>query len=314
MPRIAIALVFVALCCGGWEMSTSPPDDFEIGNGTWGTDADMALAADMPGTMADPISADACVLFEDTTPGSDPYLQLVDDKLVEVEAGMPYRIVGVVQADSIVAGNWVRVAGLWYTAAGAYISASYAHNAVLPAVDTWYEMALIVDAPATARYIRPRFAKENTAFHAAFDTLGIQAVPRGFRAYDSVGGLIATATTTKVVMNAESYDYGSVNNQVTDQFEAPAAGTWDFTASVGLASVGDGTVVEVGIFVNGAAYSLGERTAQGANQDVRVQASALGVYVSRGDYVDVRVWQNSGGNLSLNTGATETWFSGAERR
>jgi hypothetical protein len=287
----------------------NPPDGYSAVNCTWGTDLDH-------NTALTNLVGDSCVEFKNTTPASNPILSY--KKSVPIEEGKPYKMTAIVRADSVAAGNTLRIYARWYDSSDSGLSNSNVYNAVLPAINTWYEMSGVVTAPANARGVRPRVNKANNAFTAYCDYMAIEPMPQCFHAYlNGVQGMADGGTWRKVHFDTEVHDYGGVyDHAVNYVFTAPSDGVYAFNTVLSLAGASSGTTIGIRF----ARDTGGGPAAWVRGQQIRMQAntytpflvgSATG-FLNRADTVEVQIWHNEGALLNLSGGSTANVFMGAK--
>lgn len=205
----------------GWHVATYvDADNFKINT--------AFVADDATGTWLTSWSGDAWILFEDTTPVSDPAFFLDLDKLVEVEEGQPWLFDAVVCADSIAGGDTVVLLARWYDQDKVYDSGTAVVAAtVLASVGTWYYLSGVAEVPAGIRFATPQFNKANNAFHVGLDKLGMRPMPVAAAVNLSGAQGVNTTTQTKLQFNTEVYDYGSNFDITNYRFTAPATGLYN---------------------------------------------------------------------------------------
>lgn len=127
-----------------------------------------------------------------------------------------------------------------------------------------------------------------------------------FRAYDSAGTTLTDNAIVSIALATEVYDYNS--NFAASAYTAPVAGVYHFdgvvTVSGALANAIDGQAF---IYVDGALAAKGVRNAFTNDGTADVSADLL---LAAGGVVTLRARQNSDGNETTATGATETYLSG----
>jgi hypothetical protein len=121
---------------------------------------------------------------------------------------------------------------------------------------------------------------------------------------------LANATWVKVQLNGESYDEKSEFDSTTNfRFTALKDGYYQVNANVLVANTGatSSFYVQSSIYVNGVAYSNGMRgTLRITNASSHVSDV---IPLTAGQYIELYVYQNSGGALTITNGATETYMS-----
>ena len=133
----------------------------------------------------------------------------------------------------------------------------------------------------------------------------------GARAYRSLGAsvqTIPTGTWTIVQFNAETFDIQNEYDNTTNfRFTATKAGYYQVNASVMWSSWNTSSVFYVSIYKNAAEYARNYFVAPSASGG-SVPVSDI-VYLSTGDYIDVRVYQNTGVDKTIEPGNAYTYFS-----
>jgi hypothetical protein len=283
----------------------NPPDGWSVANGVWGTDFDW-------NTTVTNLSDGGCVEFKATTPASAPYL--VNTDFVPVTEGRPYRFSAVIRAASVAAGNTMLVRARWYQADESILSTSDVWaTAVLPAANTWYRMSATFEAPTSARFALIQIVKANTAFAAYLDEAEIQEMPVAFDVYRTAALNIANNSATKVPFDAAGdYNFGSTyTGAATYRFDAPDDGIYSFSSAVEITTTtGTNYTALIDFYKNGAIWRRGIRQIVPTSGGLQVSGTTTG-YLSRGDYVEVYVYQNSGAVAAVTTGAIYNNFNGA---
>jgi len=133
----------------------------------------------------------------------------------------------------------------------------------------------------------------------------------------SVYGAATTAPGTKSVFqveyNNENHDYGgNYDHSGSDyDFEAPSAGTYEFSAAVQGVYVGAFTYLALMIYKNGSVLREsygGDRTVGTKEGFATVETGP--VELAKGDLITVQMHPEIQTSFTLNTGASETYFSG----
>ena len=129
------------------------------------------------------------------------------------------------------------------------------------------------------------------------------------RAYLSTTQSIAHATFTKILFDAESYDPGGNFDTANSRFVAPVAGMYMVAAA---ARITDATLVadkNYGLHI----YVNGERvleTWQQASTATRLTIFTFDIIqLNAGDYVEIYIYQDSGGSVDLQADSLSTFVS-----
>lgn len=131
--------------------------------------------------------------------------------------------------------------------------------------------------------------------------------------YQTTNLTITNQVITAVTWNSERYDTHSLHSTSsnTSRVTVPAgwAGVWLFTASVELSAGGAFDII-LYLRKNGANTDIFARQT-GANETFHSLTVAGMINLAVGDYVEVAVWQNVGGNATLNgTNTTQRFDPG----
>lgn len=127
----------------------------------------------------------------------------------------------------------------------------------------------------------------------------------------SANNTLTTAVEATVVFNKERWDNGDLHSTSanTGRLTAPITGLYAFGASIAIASNATGRRY-VGFRVNGTT-SLGFVELAAVNGDDTYFMPSSSYRLAAGDYVEVRAFQDSGGNLNVNAGGNfspEFWM------
>jgi len=124
--------------------------------------------------------------------------------------------------------------------------------------------------------------------------------------------IIATVTATLIEFDDEVYDnLSEYDDAVNYRFTASGTGYYLATASTLSASVawGDAEYWETRLRKNGVAYAYGSRATGAAVTCARSSILSVMVYLEAGEYIDVRVYHNQGGNVALTPNELYNYFS-----
>lgn len=286
--------------------TTYPPDGWEVTTGTWGgSQMDQNTALNTIG--------DSCIEFLATVLGSDPAMTW--SEFIPVEEGLPYRARCVARAATNTVDLTCRV--IWYTSAEVFISYSYILNAdTMAAADTWYIFEEIFTAPSTARFCKMQIKKEKIAEACYYDYVGIKEMPVCFWANQDLGAgpyqSIPDTTWTVVEYETEEHDYGGIyDNSANYRFTAPSTGIYAIAASIEIAAISSSDYVYLALFKNGSLLAEIDRHFYVTSLLPLLNGSVPAVYLTRGDYVDVRVYHNYGAGRNL-SGDENCYFMAAK--
>ena len=129
-----------------------------------------------------------------------------------------------------------------------------------------------------------------------------------FRAHKAANQTISNITWTKVQLDTEDFDSGSIFDNATNYRYTPnIAGKYNITAIAAFASLTVAKTMFVGIYFNGALFASASAI-PGATSDSAANVSIPVSFNGSTDYVELYVWQNTGGNLTLY--GTSTYLAG----
>jgi len=137
-----------------------------------------------------------------------------------------------------------------------------------------------------------------------------------FHVYQSTNQSVTQATSTKIQLQTELFDFGSNFDSSTNyQFAAPEDGVYSFSGGVGIDALPAGKLVQASIFVNGSIAQEGSTSPSwGAAAYTVAVVSIDAIELSQGDTVDLRVYHNDTGALNSKAVANATYFMGKKVR
>lgn len=121
------------------------------------------------------------------------------------------------------------------------------------------------------------------------------------RAYNSANISVANGTVTSLNLNSERFDSDDFHSTSsnTSRLTIPSGlgGFYTISASIAWATNSTGERM-LGILHNGTTYIARAQQATGSTNDLRQNVSTI-YNLTAGDYVEISVWQNSGGALNV---------------
>ena len=136
---------------------------------------------------------------------------------------------------------------------------------------------------------------------------GIKNVP-AFLVRLGSSQVVGNNSATKLTFNTEDLDTNSAYDTSNYRFTVPSgqAGTYVFTLNTSANSASDFEPMYGAIFLNGAAIQYG----YGRNEYYDSRNLTRQLVLSVGDYVEAYLYQNSGGNVTVQTDPATNNFSG----
>jgi hypothetical protein len=133
------------------------------------------------------------------------------------------------------------------------------------------------------------------------------------RAYRAAALSIANATITFIGLDAESFDTGTLHNNVTNnsRITVPSAGKYLATGTVYFAAGTADTPRVAYIYVNGSEVNAVETSPPHASVTHSMPVIAV-LDLAANDYVELAAYQASGGSLALAVGSNRTWLAVAK--
>ena len=121
---------------------------------------------------------------------------------------------------------------------------------------------------------------------------------------------IAHNSDVVITFETEVFDSNSFYDTSTSRFTPTIAGYYFVNANVGFSNATGEYYFAIHLFKNGTRVSRGGNWNDGSNQNVNVRNSSIIGFNGSSDYVDVRCYQNSGSNITINNGdnGAQTFF------
>lgn len=120
------------------------------------------------------------------------------------------------------------------------------------------------------------------------------------RVYHSVSQSIPNATVTVLAFNSERFDTDGIHDTVTNnsRLTCKTAGKYLIIGNIHFAANATGARA-IHIRLNGATFIANDGRASASATDVNVLTISTLYQLNAGDYVELTVWQNSGGALNV---------------
>lgn len=156
------------------------------------------------------------------------------------------------------------------------------------------------ELPAKFRDWVSRWVEIGGARLSVNDSIGTYNQPRA-RIYNSSTQSISTATLTTLTFNSERYDTGAMHSTSTNtsRLTVPKPGVYLVGGHVEFAANATGQR-GLYLYLNGATYLAYDIHDASAANETAVTVSTVDQFVV-GDYVELRVYQSSGGMLNVNS-------------
>ena len=236
----------------------------------------------------------------------------IESNLAIVERGLRYCI-RVLAKNVSGTGNWAIKAN-WYdfdlTDMG---DATIWNQSVTTEVGTWFERAEYVTAPNNARYVKLEVSTPASSTMAVdIDTVRIEEVPEIARYYhDPDGGAQAIATATDTIIDfSDAFDSQTNSNVTTGaawKYTAPKRGYYLLQTAVTIVyGNNDSGTAYIEVWKNGSAHRrIWRQSGHVLREETQYMASCM-LYLNRGDYISVSIYQATGHTRSLEAG-TQTY-------
>jgi hypothetical protein len=204
----------------------------------------------------------------------------------------------------------------WYTSAKVAASTSSVSitNAACAANNTWENRTAVVTPGSDVAYAKIKITRNTSpGYDCYYDDVTIKPEAPSFNVYGAATVAPGTKSAFQVKYNNEGHDYGgNYDHSGSDyDFEAPSAGTYEFSAAVQGVYVGAFTYLTLMVYKNG---SVLRESYGGARTTGTLEAFATvetgPVELAKGDLITVYMHPEIQTSYTLNTGASETYFSG----
>lgn len=138
------------------------------------------------------------------------------------------------------------------------------------------------------------------------DNVSFLANPPACRVYHNAAQALTTAVEASLAFNSERFDTNTMHDTVTNnsRITFTTAGLYVVTLNVTFASNATGNRVTT-IRLNGATYLAYDIRAAVNGDTTNVAVTTIYKFAAA-DYVEARCFQNSGGNLNVNSTANST--------
>lgn len=284
----------------GEYMTTAPPPNYAAQTGTWGTDFDQSAGGlSNSGTYS-------IEFIDNGVSGTTPKIR---HGPIVLSGGVTHRITTTMRADSIAAGDKVKIEIVVLHLSPTPGSNTYTiHDDVLSAADAWEFISYEFASTSTQRFIYVDVTKYDTAFTAWLDSVKLDTIGPRFSAYADTGAAttLAAGSTTKVLFTTEAYDIGGLF--ASSRFTAIEYGFYHFDASVGIDGGPSGTRYFIQLNKNGSGERRGNDLATTSAYPQLVVAADIELDI--GDYVEVFVWNGDGSTIDTTESKITCYFNG----
>lgn len=236
----------------------------------------------------------------------------IESNAFVVEGGQRYAI-RVLAKNVSGTGSWAIKAN-WKHYDDDDLSTDSFNQSVTDEVGTWFERVEYVTAPAGARYCKLEVTTATTSTQSVdIDTVRIEEVPEIARYYHfppfGVGQSIANATDT-IVNFDDAFDSQTNSNVTTGaawKYTAPKRGYYLLQTAVTIVyGNNDSGTAYIEVWKNGSAHRrIWRQSGHVLREETQYMASCM-LYLNRGDYISVSIYQATGNTRSLEAG-TQTY-------
>jgi hypothetical protein len=168
--------------------------------------------------------------------------------------------------------------------------------------------SVILAAPAIAGSTTLTLPSTSGTVLTTANTFGAGTGP-AFSAYGTALNSVSNNTWTKISFNTKEFDTNSNYDNVTNyRFTPTVAGYYQVNACIaGPAS--SAAVITINIYKNGSAFKSGAETSNAATYGAYVPVSALIYCNGSTDYLEIYVWQITGGTVNAGSNSQVFAFS-----
>lgn len=125
-----------------------------------------------------------------------------------------------------------------------------------------------------------------------------------FSAYQTAAQSLPNSTFTKLNLGLEEFDTANAFDTTNSRFQPTVAGYYSLQGEVGMAATG---LLVLALYKNGVEFKRGNQL----NGNAIAVNSAFFVYLNgTTDYVELWIYQTTGGSVNTSAAAAFTYFSG----
>ena len=178
-------------------------------------------------------------------------------------------------------------------------------------VGSWVDRVEYYTAPANARYAKVEVSTATTSTQSFdVDSVRLEEVTEIARYLHTTGASIPNATTTLIDFDTVigAYSNPNVTTGASWKYTAPRRGFYLVqTALTVVFNNNDSGTCYISIFRNGTENRrMTRQSGHVLREETQYMASAT-VFLAKGDYVDIRIYQTTGGARSLETGTIQNY-------
>ena len=202
----------------------------------------------------------------------------------------------------------------WKSDRSASSTASTTIYSASPTDSEWVNISGVASPPSDAVFASLEISRAaNPGDEGMWDDVFLGEEPVSFSAYGAATAAPGTKGVFQVKYNQESHDYGGNYDHSGSayDFEAPGAGTYEFSAAVQGVYVGAFTYLRLMFYKNGAVIKEifgGARTTGTLEAFAAIESGPI--ELAKGDLITVHMHPEIQTSYTLNTGTFQTWFSG----
>ena len=241
-------------------------------------------------------------------------ISLISD-FIRIDNTTPYRVSLWCREKSNIAQ---RVDLEWHTETKAAASTANVNitNASCAALNTWEMRSTIVTPGSDVAYARLVLKRPSSpGGDCYFDDITINPEKPSFSVYGAATVAPGTKGVFQVKFDNESHDFGgNYDHSGSDyDFEAPRAGTYEFSSKIEGVYVGSFSYLLLMIYKNGAVLKSNYGTNRTVSSLVGFASVETGpVVLAKGDLITVQMHPEIQTSYTLATGAHQTYFSGRQ--
>lgn len=232
----------------------------------------------------------------------------IESRTMIVEGGRRYKV-SALSKNISGTGSW-NIKLYWLKYDKTALSDETSSQSVTSDVGSWVDRAEYFTAPANARYAKVEISTAITSTQSFdVDSVRLEEVPEIARYYHTAGASIPDATSTLINFDTafDSQTNANVTTGASWKYTAPKKGYYLIQEAVTIVfGNNDNGTCYVEVFKNGTVNRrITRQSGHVLREETQYMASCV-LFLNKGDYVDLRIYQSTGGAKNLE-GGTQTY-------